>query len=170
MVFTSRTQESSRLNIGGRRWAGAFAAAVLAAGVGLSAHVPLQPPGSLKAGVQISLNVGGVPLSVGGLGECQQGSDGSQARKWSARRRDGQREVVITVWRGSGGAEQFTLLVTINGRSHRVNTGRSDGAPTGSGQATFEAKGRGGVFNIYALADTGARISGQVSCTAFWRT
>lgn len=157
------------MHIDGRQWAGTIGAVALAAGVGLSAHVPVQPPGSLKAGVQIALNVGGVPLSVGGSGECQQGSDNGQARMWSARRRDGQREVAITLWRVNGGAERFTLQVTMNGKSHRVNTARPDG-PAGSGQATFEPKGRGGTFNIYALADTGARISGQVSCSAFWRT
>lgn len=119
--------------------------------------------------MQIALNVGGVPLSVGGSGECQQGNDSGQARMWSARRRDSQREVAITLWRVNGGAERFTLQVTMNGKSHRVSTARPDG-PAGSGQATFEPKGRGGTFNIYALADTGARISGQVSCSAFWRT
>jgi hypothetical protein len=89
---------------------------------------------------------------------------------WSARRRDGQREVAITLWRVNGGAERFSLQVTMNGKSHRVSTARADGPAAGSGQATFEPKGRGGIFNIYALADTGARISGQVSCSAFWRT
>lgn len=153
----------------GRR--AALVVTVVAATVaGLSAHVPVQPPGSLRAGMQVSLNIGGQPFSIRGTGECTQSDSAAQgARVFSARRRDSQRDLEFTLWRGASAPDQFLFVLRVDGREYRVQTARAAGTAAGSGQATLQMTGKGGVLNIYALTAAGVRVSGQVSCSAFWR-
>ena len=78
--------------------------------------------------------------------------------QWGARRSDGNQNVNFTMWRLSGKGDSVTLFVTAGGKTHKVNT-VPVGPPsnrTGSGTATFEARGAGGVFTLDLRADTGA--------------
>jgi hypothetical protein len=44
---------------------------------------------------------------------------------------------------------------------------KGKGAVQGSGTVTMAPKGPGGTFTVDATADTGARITGTITCVAF---
>jgi hypothetical protein len=147
-----------------------LAATVAALGVRASAHVPLQPPGTIQVGIE--LNVGGATYSAKGSGECNHAAAASiyeaPGQMWSVRRTDPDRDVNLTLWRLKGG-DMFTLFVTIGGKSHRVNT-LQVGPPAnrrGSGTAAIATQGKGGQFTIDALTDTGLKITGTLTCSGF---
>lgn len=149
-----------------------IATLVLAATAGTSAHVPLQPPGSLT--VQVNLDMGGAPWAVKGIGDCQYAPGASvheaRGQMWRVHRRDAGRDVTFTEWR-LGKVDSFTLLLTVDGKTHRVNTlqvGPSS-ERTGSGSVRYEQRGHGGQFSINAVADTGLKITGTLACNGFVR-
>ncbi len=158
----SRTGRGTLLTLG-------LAGAVL--GGGVSAHVPLQPPGTIT--IDAELNVGGSPLAAKGTGECNYAADASiyqaPGKMWSVRRREAGRDVSLTLWRLARGGDQFTLDVGAGGKRHRVNTLQVGPAADrrGSGTVDFAQRGKGGQFTIDAVADTGAKITGTLSCSAF---
>ena len=123
--------------------------------------------------VQIDLRVGSAAYTVSGPGECHATDDASifnaPAGMKSARHSDATRDLNFTLWRLAKGGDMITLDLTIGGKRHRVNTLTVAPAANrrGSGGATFQARGTGGVFTFDATADSGARITGQISCPAF---
>ena len=123
--------------------------------------------------VQVDLRVGGVAYTVSGPGECHATDDASifsaPAGMKSARHNDAARNLNFTLWRLEKGGDMITLDVTVGGKRHQVNTLTVAPAANrrGSGTATFQARGAGGVFTFEATADTGAKITGQVGCSAF---
>jgi hypothetical protein len=136
--------------------------------------------GSVLAALMIDvvLTVGGVSYTAKAAGECNYSTESTifelPATMWAARQHEGNRSVNFTLWhpkkageKGSG--DMMTLFVTIGNKTHRVNTVRvgSHADVQGSGQATFEKSGAGGIFTIEAIADTGAKISGRISCSGF---
>jgi hypothetical protein len=148
----------------------AFGAAASAPGTGMSAHVPLQPPGTIQ--VSVDLTVGGTAYSGRGPGECNHAADASiheaPAQMWSVRRHDADRDVNFTLWRLKNG-DMFTLFVAVGGKSHRVNT-LLVGPPAdrrGSGTAAIAQRGKGGQFTINAISDTGLKITGTLTCSGF---
>jgi hypothetical protein len=146
----------------------AVVVAVLAADT--SAHVPLRPPGSIYVG--INLEVGGAPFAAKGTGECRYAADASIDRvpgqMWTVRRRDSGQDVNFTLWRLRQGGEMFTLNVTSGGKMHRVNTIQASPADRrGSGSASISTQGGRGKFSIDAVDDTGVRVTGTLSCSAF---
>jgi hypothetical protein len=78
-------------------------------------------------------------------------------------------DVNFTLWRFSKGGDAATLFVTAGGKTHRVNTAQVGPASNrrGSGNATFTPNGTGGAFVIDFVADTGAEITGLITCSAF---
>ncbi len=154
-----------------RRLGTACLAAMVIAAVGdASAHVPLQPPGSLL--VRVDLSVAGARYSAKGPGDCNYSPSSrvhdAPGQMWRVRRRDANRELAFTGWR-LGRTDSFTLQVTLDGRTHRINT-LQVGPPNeraGSGAVRYEQRGRSGQFTINAVADTGAKISGTLSCSGF---
>lgn len=149
----------------------AIATTIAAAGAGVSAHVPLRPPGSIK--LVVTLNVGGAAYSASGPGECNYAADASihqaPARMWSVRQRDPNQDLNFTMWNLKNGGEMFTLSMISGGKTHRVNTltvGPA-GDRRGSGNASFAPLGKSGRFTIDAVADTGTRITGTLACSAF---
>ena len=123
--------------------------------------------------VQVDLRVGGAAYTVSGPGECQATDDASifnaPAGMKAAQQSDAGRSLNFTLWRLVKGGDMITLDIALGGKRHRVNT--LTVAPAvdrrGSGNATFQARGAGGVFTLDVTADTGARITGQVSCSGF---
>lgn len=123
--------------------------------------------------VQINLQVGGTAFTANGPGECVFTNQGSiyeaPGSMWGVRRHDQDRDVNFTLWRLAKGGDMLTLFVTSGGKTHHVNT-LLVGPPAnrrGSGRATFEKTGTGGAFALDVVADTGAKITGQLSCSAF---
>jgi hypothetical protein len=123
--------------------------------------------------VRVDLRVAGSAYAVTAAGECHATDDASifnaPAALKSARQSDPSRSLSLTLWRLVKGGDAVTLDVTLGGKRHRVNTLTVGPASNraGSGTATFQARGAGGVFTVDATADSGARITGQVSCSRF---
>jgi hypothetical protein len=149
----------------------ATAACVAMLAASSAAHVPLQPPGSTI--VQLDLNVGGTSYSVRGPGDCNYAADASiyqaAAQMWSVRRHDADKDVNFTLWRLHQGSDMFTLFVTTNGKTEKVNT-LQVGPPAdrlGSGSVVLAQRGKGGLFTIDAVAGNGAKITGTLACSDF---
>lgn len=144
---------------------------MLAGAVGVSAHVPLQPPGAVHG--QVSLAIGGTTLTTAGPAECNHSAGASiyeaPGRMWAARQQGSTGGVNLTLWRLARGGDMFTLSVTAGGRTHRVNTLTVGPASDrrGSGTAVIATLGKGGQFTISAVADTGVTINGTITCSAF---
>ncbi len=156
------------------RWALGLATSALAGATGLSAHMPLQPPGSARNTIQATLNVDSRTFAMAGSGNCSY-SDAAhveQARgdMWSLYGQEKDRSVTLTLWRTASGAEHFRLRVTEAGRTHYVNTMGSGTELRGNGRAVIEQRGKGGVFAVDATADTGVRIRGQLACSWFTKS
>ena len=123
--------------------------------------------------VQVDLRVGGAVYTATSPGECHATADASifeaTAGMKSARHSDTNRSLNFTLWQLAKGGDSITLDITLGGKRHRVNTLTVGPATNrrGSGLATFEARGAGGIFTFDVTADTGARITGQVACSAF---
>lgn len=135
-----------------------------------AAHVPLQPPGSIR--VAVDLTVGGAHYQVRSLGECHYSAIATihhaPGQMWSVRQHDTTRDVNFTLWRLRGG-DTFTLSITTGGTAHRVST-LPVGPPSerrGSGKSTVATRGKSGQFTIDAVAETGARVTGTLSCSGF---
>jgi hypothetical protein len=140
--------------------------ATLAAGAPASAAGPT---------VDVALQVGGMTYNVKAAGECIH-SDSSTifeapATQWGVRHDGQDRDLSLSMWRlRKGGPDMLTLTVVLGGKTHRVNTtkvGEKTAGVRGSGTTAFEKAGAGGVFTIDAIADTGAKISGRVTCSGF---
>lgn len=153
------------------RWALALPAFAVAGVTALSAHMPLQPPGSARNTVQATLNVDSRAFALSGSGSCSYSDaadiEHSRGDMWSLHGQQRDRSVTLTFWRTASGAERFRLRVTEAGRIHYVNTMGSGAELRGTGRAAIEPRGKGGVFAVDATADTGVRISGQVTCSWF---
>ena len=142
--------------------------------VSLFGVAPVLAAGQSKpVTLQVDLKVGGAAYAVTGNGECHATDDASifnvPAALKSARHSDATRNLTFTFWRLAKGGDMITLDVSVGGKRHRVNTLTVAPAPDrrGSGAATFRARGSGGVFSVDATADTGARVTGQITCSAF---
>jgi hypothetical protein len=123
--------------------------------------------------IDVALTVGGVSYTAKAAGECNYSTESTifeaPATMWAARQHEGNRNLNFTLWRLKQGGDMLTLFVTVGNKTHRVNTVKvgSHADVRGSGQATFEKSGAGGIFTIEAIADTGAKISGRISCSGF---
>jgi hypothetical protein len=141
----------------------------------MAAGVPVQAAPAGRVGMEIALQVGGRPVAINGTGDCIY-TDASTiyeapATQWGARLDEPGRAVHFTMWRlRRGGPDMLTMSIVLGGTTHRVNTtkvGEKTAGLHGSGTSTFTKSGAGGVFTIDATADTGAKISGRITCSAF---
>jgi len=75
----------------------------------------------------------------------------------------------FTVWQLGKAGDGVNFELGAGGKRHRVNTVPAGPAAnrTGSGKVTFVPRGAGGEFTVDLTADTGARITGRVTCSAF---
>jgi hypothetical protein len=147
---------------------------LLVAMLAATAAVRAQDPDPQSA-IQLDLRIGGTPYAVSARGTCLAQPHGSlydvPAAQWSARHRDDQRYVNLAFWRVSKVGEMFNLGVLVGTTMHRVSTVKVQGKgdPHGAGRVTLTPNGAGGSFSIDATADTGARITGTITCGAFAR-
>jgi len=123
--------------------------------------------------VAIDLQIGGGAFASKGTGECNYAAKASiydaPGAMWAVRRNDGNDYVNFTLWKLAKGGDMLTLDVMRGGKRHRVDTLQVGpaGDRKGAGKATFEQAGAGGAFTLDLVADTGARIAGKFTCSAF---
>jgi uncharacterized membrane protein len=153
-----------------QRWAGAVAAASVLALLAGGRDAQAQAAKAAQT-VTVALTVAGTVVKASGPGECVSSNAASlydvPGTMWNVRHEG--TDVNFTLWRLSKGGDGVTLFVDVAGKTHRVNTAPAGPAANrrGSGTATFTAKGSGGTFTLNLVADTGAAITGQISCPAF---
>jgi hypothetical protein len=143
--------------------------------VGLLAVAPAlfaQDPDPQSA-IQLDLRIGSTPYVVSARGTCLAQPHGTlydvSAAQWSARHRDDQRYANLAFWRVRNSGDMFNLGVLLGSTMHRISTVKvqGHGETHGTGRVTFTPNGGGGSFAIDATADTGARITGTITCGAF---
>lgn len=136
---------------------------------GGSAALAKQAPISL----QVAFSVGGASYAFTGTGECTHVPAGSiydaSAAIWNARQHNNDRNLNFTLFRLKNGGDMFTLLIGMGGKVYQVKTVKvgQKGDLRGSGKVTFLPAGTGGSFTLDATADTGAKIVGKITCSAF---
>ena len=138
-----------------------------------AAAVPRAQDPNPEGPIQIDLRVAGAPYVVSSRGTCLAQPHGTlyevPAAQWNARHRDPQRYANLAFWRVQNVGDQFNLGVMVGPTLHRVSTVhvKGNGARQGGGSVTMAAQGTGGTFTIDATADTGARITGTITCGTF---
>ncbi len=140
-----------------------------------SAQRRTPPATPSEAGaVAITLQVAGQPYRFEGKAACQHAPVASiynvMAEMWRVEQSDGQRSMMLTLWRPkSTSGDMFSLSVATGAKSYLVNTVRLSGenAVQGSGKVTLTAAGAGGTFTINATAANGVPITGKIQCSAF---
>lgn len=148
--------------------------------VAIAATVPpagtaaADAPDNAVATVAVDLQVNGSPIAFTAPGECTFTDQGSIYEKpslsWTATAKSGTRYVNYANWRlKSSGADMMNVTLMLGNNEHRVSTVKVDaqGQPRGAGTSTFAKNGQGGIFTIDATADSGAKISGRITCSAF---
>ena len=141
----------------------------------LSAAAPRAQDPDPQSAIELDLRVGAVPYAISARGTCIAQPHGTlyevPAAQWNARHRDGQRYANLAFWRLAGGGDMFNLGVLLGPTLHRISTVKvlGKGDPHGSGRVTLSLKDGGGTFLVDALADTGARVTGTITCAAFTR-
>lgn len=146
---------------------------MLVVAVVVSAAITHAQDPDAQSPLQIDLKVGGAAYAVSSQGTCLAQPYGTlyevPAQQWSARHRDGGRYANLAFWRVQKAGDLFNLGVLIGPTLHKVSTVKvaGKGEPHGQGTVTFAPKGAGGTFTIDATADTGARITGTITCGAF---
>ena len=145
---------------------------LLLAALAAAAVAPAQDPDPQSA-IQLHLRVGSTPYVVSARGTCLSQPYGTlydvPAAQWSARHRDDQRYANLAFWRVRNAGDMFNLGVLLGPTLHRISTVKvsGKGEPHGTGRVTFTPSGSGGTFAIDATADTGAHITGTITCAAF---
>jgi hypothetical protein len=123
--------------------------------------------------VEVALEVDGRPIILKGSGECNFTNEATiyeePATMWAVRQSTGNRSLNLTMWRLHKGGDSFTLSLTVDDRTYRVNTTKvgQQGVIEGAGRWTFAKSGAGGVFTIDALTGTRAKIAGRLTCGGF---
>lgn len=139
-----------------------------------SAQRRLVPARPGEVGVAVTLQVAGQPYHFEGNALCQYAPVASiynvVGARWSVQQSDGQRSIMLTLWRPrNGSGDMFSLTVANNGKEYLVNTVKLGGesAVRGSGKVTVTTSSAGGTFVINATAANGAAITGTIKCGTF---
>jgi hypothetical protein len=124
--------------------------------------------------VEIALQAGAKKYEFSGQGECKAAQQASiygiNAALYSVSHNAGGRRLNLTLWQPkSGSAEMMTLQVSDGSTRYEVDTvkGGAKRETKGSGKATLQKSGAGGVFTIAAVAATGEKIGGTIKCGRF---
>ena len=125
-----------------------------------------------EVSMAIALQVAGQPYHFEGNAECKHEPKAYiysvPAELWSVQQSDGQRSVMLSLWRPQNtSGEMFSLSVRTGGKSYTVNTIKPSGTAKGSGTMTVTRSGAGGTFTINAAAADGAPITGTIQCSGF---
>jgi hypothetical protein len=158
-------------------WAVAAAAVCLATAMDAAAQrrtTPLAPGQGSKVPVAVALAAGATQYAFTGEGSCKSTPRASiyglPAALSSVQVQDGARNVNLTLWQPNNGSPSMVSLgLTVDGKSHRVDTVKvgQQGTIQGSGTATLQKQGQGGVFAVEATAADGTKIKGTIRCPSF---
>jgi hypothetical protein len=138
-----------------------------------AAAVPYAQDPDPQSAIHVELRIGNTPYVISGRGTCLSQPHGTlydvPAAQWNARHRDDHRYANLAFWRLGSGGDMFNLGVLLGSTMHRISTVKVQGTGDahGAGRVTFTPNGGGGTFAIDATADTGARITGTITCGAF---
>jgi hypothetical protein len=152
-----------------------IAGLAFAVGAGsLHAQVRRQPAQPETAPVEIALQVGAKKYEFIGQGECKEAPQASiygiHAALYSVSHSAGGRRLYLTLWQPkNGSAEMMTLQVSDGSSRYDVDTvkGGAKREIKGSGKATLQKSGAGGVFTLAAIAGSGEKIAGTIKCGRF---
>jgi hypothetical protein len=136
------------------------------------ARAPLAK--AAPAPMEISLQVGSNTYRSSGEGECKAASQASiygvNASLHSVSHSAGDRSLKLSLWQPKDGAPaMMSLHVSTGSARYRVDTVKAGAKrdTQGSGKATLQSAGAGGVFSIEAVAASGEKITGTIHCGRF---
>ena len=123
---------------------------------------------------EIALKVGSKDYRSSGPAECKAAAQASiygiAAAQYSVSQRSGNDSVRLTLWQPKDGSpSMLSLHVSSGGSRYEVDTvkGGAKRDIKGSGKASLQSSGAGGVFTIDARAASGEPIAGKVTCSRF---
>ncbi len=131
-----------------------------------------QQPGS--APVQIALQVGTKDYRFSGAAECKAAPQASiygvAAALYSVSQRADGQSLNLTLWQPKSGAPgMMALQISTGSARYEVDTVKAGTKrdTKGSGKATLQKAGGGGVFAVDAVAAGGEKITGTIQCSRF---
>jgi hypothetical protein len=131
-----------------------------------------QQPDS--ATVQIALQVGTKDYRFSGAAECKAAPQASiygvPAALYSVSQRSGSGSLNLTLWQPKDGAAiMMSLRIAAGGKSYLVDTVKAGPKrdTKGSGRATLQKTGAGGVIAVDAVDASGEKITGKIECNRF---
>jgi hypothetical protein len=140
---------------------------------------PASSPGAplaqaALAPVEISLQVGSEPYRSRGEGGCKAASQASiygvNASLHSVSHSAGDRSLNLSLWQPKDRApDMMSLHVSTGSARYLVDTVKAGAKrdTKGSGKATLQKAGAGGLFSIDAVAASGEKITGTIRCGRF---
>lgn len=138
-----------------------------------SAQRRTVPGTPAETGVTITLQVAGQPYRFEGKAACHYAPVASiynvMAEMWRVQQSDGQRSVMLTLWRPKNmSGDMFSLSLSTGPKSYLVSTVKGgESAAQGSGKVTFTTSGGGGAFRINGTTTNNVPITGTIQCSAF---
>lgn len=133
-----------------------------------------QPAPPQAAPVQIALRIGTTKYESSGQAECkaepQASIYGVPAALYLVSQRSGSSSLNLTLWQPKDGAAiMMSLRISAGGKSYLVDTVKAGPKrdTKGSGKATVQKTGAGGVIAVDAVDASGEKISGKIECTRF---
>jgi hypothetical protein len=137
-----------------------------------SARAPVERAEASTA--EIALKVGSKDYRSSGPAECKAAAQASiygiAAAQYSVSQRSGGESLRLTLWQPKDGSPGMLSLHVSSGASrYEVDTvkGGAKRDTKGSGTASLQKSGAGGVFTIDARALSGEAISGKIACSRF---
>jgi hypothetical protein len=123
---------------------------------------------------EIALKVGSKDYRSSGPAECKAAAQASiygiAAAQYSVSQRSGNESLRLTLWQPKDGSPaMLSLHVSSNGSRYEVDTvkGGAKRDIKGSGTASLQKSGAGGVFTIDARALSGEALAGKITCSRF---
>lgn len=139
----------------------------------LAAALGLAAPAAL-AQADISLQAGGKKYPAGSPGECKAAPQASiygvPAALYSVSHRAGKQSLNLSLWQPKDGAPaMMSLHVSLDSKTYSVDTVQAGSKrdTQGSGKASLEKSGSGGVIAIDAMTAGGEKIAGRIQCKSF---
>ena len=131
-------------------------------------------PAMACAQADISLNVGGKKYQANNQGQCKAAPHaaiyGVRAALYSVSHSAGGQSLNLSLWQPADGAPgMLSLHLSTGSKRYVVDTvqGKTKRDTKGSGKATVEKSGAGGVIALDAVAESGEKITGRIQCKTF---
>lgn len=131
-------------------------------------------PAMACAQADISLNVGGKKYQANNQGQCKAAPQASiygvRAALYSVSHSAGGQSLNLSLWQPADGAPgMLSLHLSTGSKRYVVDTvqGKTKRDTKGSGKATVEKSGAGGVIALDAVAESGEKITGRIQCKTF---